>query len=145
MALCRQLVGEGEIRELVAERVWQELSRGLDEAQPSRMFGVLRDCGALAVLALELDRLWGVPQKADLPPGNRRGIHIMQVIDYAANCGWPLATRYAALTHDLGKPDASRHPAAHHAHGARSAKLVDAQRAGACNARWPSWRQAVAA
>ena len=137
MALCRQLVDEGEIRELVAERVWQELSRGLMEAQPSRMFGVLRDCGALTVLAPELDRLWGVPQKAIYHPEIDTGIHIMQVIDYAANRGWPLATRYAALTHDLGKglTPADILPA-HHAHEARSAKLVDA-----LSARWRVQRE----
>jgi tRNA nucleotidyltransferase (CCA-adding enzyme) len=137
MALCRQLVDEGEIRELVAERVWQELSRGLMEAQPSRMFGVLRDCGALAVLAPELDRLWGVPQKAIYHPEIDTGIHIMQVIDYAANRGWPLATRYAALTHDLGKglTPADILPA-HHAHEARSAKLVDT-----LSARWRVQRE----
>ena len=137
MVLCRQLVDEGEIRELVAERVWQELSRGLMEAQPSRMFGVLRDCGALAVLAPELDRLWGVPQKAIYHPEIDTGIHIMQVIDYAANRGWPLATRYAALTHDLGKglTPADILPA-HHAHEARSAKLVDA-----LSARWRVQRE----
>jgi len=137
MALCRQLVDEGEIRELVAERVWQELSRGLMEAQPSRMFGVLRGCGALAVLAPELDRLWGVPQKAIYHPEIDTGIHIMQVIDYAANRGWPLATRYAALTHDLGKglTPADILPA-HHAHEARSAKLVDA-----LSARWRVQRE----
>ncbi len=137
MVLCRQLVDEGEIRELVAERVWQELSRGLMEAQPSRMFGVLRDCGALAVLAPELDRLWGVPQKAIYHPEIDTGIHIMQVIDYAANRGWPLATRYAALTHDLGKglTPADILPA-HHAHEARSAKLVDT-----LSARWRVQRE----
>ena len=137
MALCRQLVDEGEIGELVAERVWQELSRGLMEAQPSRMFGVLRDCGALAVLSPELDRLWGVPQKAIYHPEIDTGTHIMQVIDYAANRGWPLATRYAALTHDLGKglTPADILPA-HHAHEARSAKLVDT-----LSARWRVQRE----
>ena len=132
MALCRQLVDDGEIGELVAERVWQELSRGLMEAQPSRMFEVLRGSGALAVLSPELDRLWGVPQKAIYHPEIDTGIHIMQVIDYAAHRGWPLATRYAALTHDLGKGLTPKDILpAHHAHEARSAKLVDA-----LSARW---------
>ena len=88
MTLCRQLVDDGEIGELVAERVWQELSRGLMEAQPSRMFEVLRGSGALAVLSPELDRLWGVPQKAVWHPEVDTGIHIMQVIDYAASVGF---------------------------------------------------------
>ncbi len=127
MALCKQLVDEGEIAELVAERVWQEISRGLMEAKPSRMFEVLRECGALTVLSPELNRLWGVPQKAQWHPEIDTGIHIMQVIDYAANKGWPLATRFAALTHDLGKGTT---PAdilpAHHAHEIRSVELVAA-------------------
>ena len=127
LALCKKLVADGEVRELVAERVWQEISRGLMEAQPSRMFDVLRTCGALAELAPELDRLWGVPQKREWHPEIDTGIHIMQVIDYTANRKWPLATRFAALTHDLGKglTPADMLPA-HHAHEARSAKLVDA-------------------
>ena len=127
LALCRKLVDDGEVRELVAERVWQEISRGLMEAEPSRMFEVLRACGALAELAPELDRLWGVPQKREWHPEIDTGIHIMQVIDYAANRGWPLATRFAALTHDLGKglTPADILPA-HHAHEARSVKLVAA-------------------
>ena len=125
LALCKKLVADGEVHALVAERVWQEISRGLMEAQPSRMFDVLRACGALAVLAPELDRLWGVPQAAQWHPEIDTGIHIMQVIDYAANKHWPLATRFAALTHDLGK---GQTPAdilpAHHAHEARSVALV---------------------
>lgn len=126
MELCRKLVADGEVHALVAERVWQEIARGLMETQPSRMFAVLRECGALAVLAPELDRLWGVPQKAIWHPEVDTGIHIMQVIDYAANRRWPLATRYAALTHDLGKglTPADILPA-HHAHELRSAELVD--------------------
>lgn len=127
LALCKKLVVDGEVRELVAERVWQEISRGLMEAQPSNMFQVLRACGALAELAPGLDRLWGVPQSAQWHPEIDTGIHIMQVIDYAANRNWPLATRFAALTHDLGKglTPADILPA-HHAHEARSVKLVAA-------------------
>ena len=68
-----------------------------------------------------------MPQKAVYHPEIDTGIHIMQVIDYAANRGWPLATRLCRLTHDLGKglTPADILPA-HHAHEARSAKLVDA-------------------
>ena len=125
MALCRRLVDAGEIRELVAERVWQEISRGLMEAQPSRMFEVLRECGALAELAPEIDRLWGVPQAPKWHPEIDTGIHVMQVVDYTADRGWPLATRYAALTHDLGKglTPVEILPA-HHGHEERSVRLV---------------------
>ena len=38
----REMVDAGEVDALVPERVWQELSRGLMEDKPSRMFEVLR-------------------------------------------------------------------------------------------------------
>ncbi len=136
-ALCKRLVDGGEIDALVAERVWQEISRGLMEAKPSRMFDVLRECGALAVLAPEIDRLWGVPQKAQWHPEIDTGIHIMQVVDYAANKRWPLATRFAALTHDLGKGTTPVDILpAHHAHELRSVELVEA-----LAARWRVQRE----
>jgi tRNA nucleotidyltransferase (CCA-adding enzyme) len=103
MALMRRMVGEGEVDALVPERVWQEVSRGLMEAQPSRMLSVLRECGALARLMPELDALWGVPQPPRHHPEIDTGIHVMQVIDYAAGQGFELPVRFAALVHDLGK------------------------------------------
>ena len=103
MALMRQMVADGEVDHLVAERVWQELARGLMEERPSRMFEVLRDCGALACLLPELDRLWGVPQRADYHPEIDTGVHVMMVLDMAAQLQTPLSVRYACLGHDLGK------------------------------------------
>lgn len=103
LALMRTMVDNGEVDHLVAERVWQELSRGLMEKRPSRMFEALRACGALAKLIPELDRLWGVPQRADFHPEIDTGRHVMMVIDMAARLGLSLPARFAALTHDLGK------------------------------------------
>ena len=103
MALMREMVAAGEADALVPERVWQELARGLMEAQPSRMFEVLRDCGALARLLPEVDALWGVPQRADYHPEIDTGVHVMMVLDMAARLQAPLPVRFACLTHDLGK------------------------------------------
>jgi len=102
-ALMREMVEHGEVDHLVAERVWQELAKGLMEAQPSRMFAVLRDCGALVRLLPELDRLWGVQQNPEYHPEVDTGVHVMLVIDMAARLNTGLAVRFAALTHDLGK------------------------------------------
>ena len=102
-ALMHQMVDAGEVDALVSERVWQELSRGLMEAKPSRMFDVLRGCGALARLLPEVDRLWGVPQRADYHPEVDTGVHLMMVLDMSARLGTSLAVRYACLGHDLGK------------------------------------------
>jgi tRNA nucleotidyltransferase (CCA-adding enzyme) len=88
---------------LVPERVWQEVSRGLMEAHPVRMFDVLRACGALQRLLPELDALWGVPQRADYHPEVDTGVHVMMVLDQAAQCQASLAVRWACLMHDLGK------------------------------------------
>jgi tRNA nucleotidyltransferase (CCA-adding enzyme) len=103
MALMRKMVEAGEVDALVAERVWQEVSRGLMERRPSRMFEVLRECGALARILPEIDALYGVPQRADYHPEVDTGVHVMMVVDHAAAQGYALAVRFAALTHDLGK------------------------------------------
>jgi tRNA nucleotidyltransferase (CCA-adding enzyme) len=102
-ALMREMVLAGEVDALVPERVWQELSRGLMAAKPSRMFEVLRDCGALARLLPELDRLWGVPQRAEYHPEIDTGVHVMMVLDISARLKAPLPVRFACLGHDLGK------------------------------------------
>ena len=101
--LMRDMVNNGEVDALVSERTWQELSKGLMEATPSRMFTALRECGALKKILPELDRLWGVPQPALHHPEIDTGVHVMMVIDYAASQHFSLPVRYAALTHDLGK------------------------------------------
>lgn len=103
MQLMREMVEHGEVDHLVPERVWQELARGLMEERPSRMFEVLRDCGALAVLLPEVARLWGVPQRAEYHPEVDTGVHLMMVLDMAARLQAPLTVRFACLAHDLGK------------------------------------------
>ena len=124
-ALMKRMVEAGEVDALVPERVWQELSRGLMEERPSRMFAVLRDCGALVRILPELDALWGVPQPPLHHPEVDTGVHIMLVIDYAAEQGHPLEVRFAALMHDLGKgvTPSDTWPA-HHGHEFLGMKLV---------------------
>ncbi len=124
-ALLQLMVHNGEVDALVPERVWQELSRGLMAPQPSRMLQVLRDCGALARLLPEADRLWGVPQRPEYHPEVDTGLHLMLVLDRAAELGAALAVRWACLTHDLGKgtTPAELLPR-HHGHEQRSARLA---------------------
>ncbi|MGO4814513.1 multifunctional CCA addition/repair protein [Cupriavidus sp. 2MCAB6] len=127
LVLMRRMVEAGEVDALVAERVWQELARGLMEARPSRMFEVLRECGALARLLPELDRLWGVPQRADYHPEVDTGVHVMMVVDTAAAMGGSLAVRFAALVHDLGKGTTPDDVLPRHlGHEQRSVELLEA-------------------
>ncbi|MDP3825336.1 MAG: HD domain-containing protein, partial [Polaromonas sp.] len=96
-------VAHGEVDALVAERVWQELARGLMEDTPSRMFAVLRDCDALQHLLPEVEKLWGVPQRPEYHPEIDTGVHLMMVLDMAAQLQASLPVRFACLGHDLGK------------------------------------------
>jgi tRNA nucleotidyltransferase (CCA-adding enzyme) len=124
-ALMRNMVEAGEVDALVPERVWQELARGLMEQRPSRMLAVLRECGALARILPELDALWGVPQPALHHPEVDTGAHMMLVIDYAAERGFALPVRFAALMHDLGKgATPSESWPSHHGHEGIGVKLV---------------------
>lgn len=125
MALMRSMVEHGEADHLVPERVWQEISRGLMEPQPSRMFEVLRQCGALRVVLPEVDRLWGVPQRAEYHPEVDTGVHLMMVLDMAARLQAPLTVRLACLMHDLGKGTTPADMLPRHiGHEQRSAKLL---------------------
>jgi tRNA nucleotidyltransferase (CCA-adding enzyme) len=126
-ALMQRMVVDGEVDALVPERVWQELSRGLMETKPSRMFDVLRECDALRRILPELDALWGVPQPEKYHPEIDTGVHVMMVIDFAASKNHGLPVRVAALMHDLGKGTTppSEWPR-HYGHEARSVKLVRA-------------------
>ena len=129
-ALMRQMVDAGEVDALVAERVWQELSRGLMESKPSRMFEVLRDCGALKCILPELDALWGAfqsGQPAHHHPDIDTGVHAMLVIDVAAQNNHSLPIRFAALMHDLGTGAAQTEELSRHqGREAHSERLVDA-------------------
>jgi tRNA nucleotidyltransferase (CCA-adding enzyme) len=102
-ALMQRMVAAGEVDALVAERVWQELSRGLMERAPARMFEVLRSVGALAKLLPEVDALFGVPQPPAHHPEIDTGAHTLMVLARCGATNQPLPVRYACLVHDLGK------------------------------------------
>ena len=125
LQLMREMVQTGEVDHLVPERVWQEVARGLMEASPSRMFDLLRECGALERLLPEVQRLWGVPQRADYHPEVDTGVHLMMVLDMSARLQAPLAVRFACLTHDLGKGTTPAEILPKHTgHEERSARLL---------------------
>jgi tRNA nucleotidyltransferase (CCA-adding enzyme) len=126
LTLMREMVDNGEVDALVAERVWQELARGLMEKHPSRFFTTLRLCGALAKIMPEVNALFGVPQPEKHHPEIDCGIHTMMVIDDAALHGYPLEVRFAALTHDLGKGTTPKAELPRHiGHEVRSVALAD--------------------
>ncbi len=125
LALMNDMVHNGEVDALVPERVWQELSRGLMENNPSRMFYILRECGALARVMPEVDMLFGVPQPVHAHPEIDTGVHVMLAIDYAAKKNYSLPVRFATLMHDVGKGTTSPTEWPRHiGHEARSIRLT---------------------
>jgi len=103
IALMKSMVDSGEVNALVAERVWKELESALATDTPQQFFLVLRSCGALQKLFPEIDALFGVPQPEQHHPEIDTGIHTMMVLEQAARLSRDTVTRFAALTHDLGK------------------------------------------
>jgi tRNA nucleotidyltransferase (CCA-adding enzyme) len=127
MTLMREMVAEGEVDALVSERVWQELSRGLMGTKPSRMLQVLRESGALQRLLPEVNKLYGVPQRAEYHPEIDTGIHLEMVLDQSARMNAPLEVRFACLCHDLGKGTTPTDVLPRHiGHEQRSEKLTRA-------------------
>ena len=125
-ALMKRMVENGEVDHLVAERVWAETLKALNEDMPSRYFEVLHACGALAVVFPEFEKLFGVPQPAHHHPEVDTGRHCLMVLDMAARLTPNPRVRFAALVHDLGKGETpSEILPHHHGHEKRSVELVE--------------------
>ncbi len=103
LVLMQEMVANGEVDALVAERVWQELYKTLLCDHPERFVQVLRECGALARILPEVDALYGVPQTAKYHPEIDTGVHTEMVLQQVVPISKDPQTRFAALVHDLGK------------------------------------------
>jgi tRNA nucleotidyltransferase (CCA-adding enzyme) len=126
LQLMRDIAAGGELQHLVPERIWQEWLSALQTPAPQVFCSVLRDCGALAILLPELERLFGVPQPAATHPEIDSGVHMLLALQQAAALTPDPAVRFAALVHDAGK---SVTPAAlwpqHPHHEDIGAELID--------------------
>ena len=126
MHLMRDMVSSGEVSALVPDRVWKETERALCGANGRVFFEVLRDCGALAVIYPEIDRLFGVPQRREWHPEIDTGVHTMMVLEQAERLSADGDVRFAALVHDLGKGTTRKQDLpGHPGHEQRGSRLVD--------------------
>jgi len=125
LQLMVDMAAGGELTSLAPERVWQECHRALTGPRPAQFFRVLRQCGALAVLLPEVDRLFGVPQPAKYHPEIDSGEHTLMVLEQAERISHDSRVRFAALVHDVGKgtTPASEWPR-HIGHEQRGARLI---------------------
>lgn len=84
LTLMREMTAAGEVHALVAERVWQELSRGLMSQRPSRMLQVLDQTHALRILLPHL-------------PAPETQPDWLKALDASAAAHDPLPVRFAIL------------------------------------------------
>jgi len=103
MELMCDMVMQGEVDALVAERVWQETVKALSEPKPQLYFSILRQCGALARIFPEIDRLFGIPQPPIHHPEIDTGKHVLLCLQQARELTNDSEVLFAVLTHDLGK------------------------------------------
>jgi tRNA nucleotidyltransferase (CCA-adding enzyme) len=101
--LMREIAASGELEHLVPERIWAEMAKAMAATEPGRFVQVLRDCGALAVLLPEVDRLFGVPQPEDVHPEVDTGIHVLMAMNLAARAAASPEAVFALMLHDVGK------------------------------------------
>ncbi len=95
LTLMREMTAAGEVHALVAERVWQELSRGLMSQRPSRMLQVLEQAHALRILLPHL------PAPDTQPDW-------LTALDASAAAHDPLPVRFAILLAGMTIPAESR-------------------------------------
>lgn len=103
LALMADIVAQGELAHLPAERIWVETEKALGERNPEVFIQVLRDCGALAALLPEVEALFGVPQPPAHHPEIDTGVHVLMTLQQAAKLSADTDVRFAVLMHDLGK------------------------------------------
>lgn len=124
--LIKNMVANGEIKHLVAERVWKETQRALDEPHPEIFIQVLLSCDALADLFPEIQALFGVPQTATHHPEIDTGIHTLMSLQQAVKLSDNTQVRFATLLHDLGKGTTPKNEWPRHiAHEDRSLPLIN--------------------
>jgi tRNA nucleotidyltransferase (CCA-adding enzyme) len=101
-------VEAGTLESLSPDERWAFLASGLMCRAPRRFLQILRFSGALARLLPEVHALFGVPQLSDAAEAVDVGEHQEQVLSEASRAEAPLAVRFAALVHELGKAGTPR-------------------------------------
>ena len=125
LSLMAEIVEQGELAHLPAERIWTEFERALSERNPEVFIQVLRDCGALKKLLPEVDVLFGIPQPAEHHPEIDTGEHVLMALQQATALSLDTDVRFAALLHDLGKGTTPQSEWPRHiAHEQRGSKMV---------------------
>ena len=123
MSLARQMVKDGALAHLSAERVWQEIYRALETKNFDIFITTMQDCGALDKIMPEISALFATPERLDYHPEGNSGAHTLLCLKNVALQSPKI--KFATLLHDIGKTltpkDALPH---HHGHDATGPELI---------------------
>ena len=89
------------------ERIRDELFKILKTKKPSIGLRILQETGLMKIVFPEIDAMYGIEQTAEW---NHKDIfnHTLQVVDNAAKLTDKMEIRFAALVHDIAKPNTRR-------------------------------------
>ena len=101
MKLCQQMVKDGALRCLSADRIWQEFVKALASKTFYRFIETARECGVLKDILPEVEQLFVIPEREDYHPEKNSGEHTLLTLKAASS--EDAFINYAALMHDIGK------------------------------------------
>jgi poly(A) polymerase len=89
------------------ERIRDEFIKILKTDKPSIGLNILQKTGLMKIVFPEIDKMYGMEQTAEW---NHKDIftHTLQVVDNAASLSDKMEIRFAALVHDIAKPNTRR-------------------------------------
>lgn len=94
------------LKDIAKERISDEFSRILMSEQPMNALDIAHRLGVLDFIAPELEKAVGVEQNK----AHSYDVfeHLLRSLQHAADKGWTLEIRLAALFHDISKPETRR-------------------------------------
>jgi poly(A) polymerase len=115
------------VTKLAPERIFDELNKIFKTTDVGKAFSLLEELGLLSAIFPDISRLRYVPEPPEFHPEGDTFTHTMQVLQNIP-VGAPLRLTYAALLHDVGKPDTrgfNNNRITFYGHDEKSAELVE--------------------
>jgi tRNA nucleotidyltransferase (CCA-adding enzyme) len=102
-SLIIEMVRNGDLRYLVAERIWKEMSRALSEKSPHVFIQTLHTLGALEDTLPELYRLFNGTKASTHPLKKTRCEDSLKLLKATSRLTEKISVRFSALVYNLDK------------------------------------------
>lgn len=124
MDLCRQMVKNGELKNLSNQRIWNEIEKALHCKHFDKFILTARECGALQEIFPEIEKLWSVPERLDYHPEGNSGQHTLLSIQAASSDD--SFVNFGTFLHDVGKGETNPQKwPSHKGHDVLGDKLIE--------------------